>query len=574
MRSTSSSFSQKPYRSLMVITVFLFLILFGKLVDLQILKGDYYRELSSRNHIRSVIRPAPRGIISDRNGIVLADNAPTFTVSLVSVEFDSTNTELLGNLLQISEEELQERLEPAQESPFRSTQIVSGLSVEDAGRVADNLYRLGGVSVDVLPRRRYTFSTSFCHLIGYVGLADSARVFQGELIGRTGLERILNQTLVGKHGVVREVVDAHGRVVERFQGGDIEPSPGENVNLTLDSRLQLAADSLIMSTGHQGAAVVLNYETGEVLVLSSVPGFDTNLMIGGVSSENWNGILNDPGKPLLNRAWATAYPPGSTYKIVSAAWLLESGIVSENTMPDPCYGTFHFAGSDFKCWSTHGRLNVVGALTQSCDTYFYRTSMLGDMDEMAEFSRGFGMGARVTDILPGESSGALPTRDYLNQLFGQGGWGLGNLMIASIGQGEVLATPLQIAVAAALIASGGHLPALSILKDESLNEPGWQTNTSLETFRIVREGMRLAVESSRGTLHSTMSYLPVQVFGKSGTAESGLNDDHAWVNGFIEEPYPLAFAVIVEHGGHGGAVAGPVAAGIIEEILEISDEAQ
>ncbi len=574
MRSTSSSFNQKPYRSLMLITIFMFLILVGKLVELQILKGDYYRELSSRNHIRSVIRPAPRGIISDRNGIVIADNAPTFTVSLVSVEFDSTNTELLGSLLQISEVELQERLGPAKDNPFRSTQIVSGLSVEDAGPVADNLYRLGGVSVDVFPRRRYTNSSSFCHLIGYVGLADSTRVFQGELIGRTGLERILNQSLVGEHGVMREVVNAHGRVVERFQGGDIEPSPGENVTLTIDSRLQLAADSLIMSTGHEGAAIVLNYETGEILVLSSVPGFDTNLMIGGISSEDWNRILNDPGKPLLNRAWATSYPPGSTYKIVSASWLLESGIVSENTMPDPCYGTFHFAGSDFRCWGTHGRLNIVGALTQSCDTYFYRSSMLGDIDELAEFSRGFGMGAPVTDILPGEASGALPTREYLNQLFGQGGWGLGNLMIASIGQGEVLATPIQIAVTAALIASGGDLPALSILIDGSISEPGWETNTSPETFNIVREGMRQAVESSRGTLHSTMSYLPVQVFGKSGTAESGPNDDHAWVNGYIEEPYPLAFAVIIEHGGHGGAVAGPVAAGIIEKILEISDETE
>jgi penicillin-binding protein 2 len=551
-----------------------FLVLTIKLFELQVMNGEYYRELSSRNHIRSVIKPAPRGIIRDRNGVVLADNIPAFTVSLVSVEFDTTDTKLLGELLQMNSEQLRERMDAAEASPYRSTQIAGGLSVEQAGRIADNMYRLGGISVDVLPRRRYSCGASFCHLIGYVGLADSTRVFEGEISGRTGLERIFNERLAGNYGVVREVVDAHGKVVERFQGGVVEPSPGENIALTIDSRLQLTADSLIMQTGHQGAAVLINYETGEILVLSSVPGFDTNQFIGGISGEDWQSILTNPGKPLLNRAWATNYPPGSTYKTVTAAWLLESGIVTENTMPDPCYGTFHFAGSDFRCWGVHGRLNIIGALTQSCDTYFYRTSMLGDIDELAEFSRGYGMGAPVTDILPGEVSGVVPTREYLNRLYGQGGWGLGNLMIASIGQGEVLATPLQIAVTTALIASDGELPPLSVMMIGSNSELLWNTNTSEKTFSIVKEGMRQAVNSARGTLHQSMSSLPVQVYGKSGTAESGQSEDHAWVTGYIETPLPVAFAVIIENGGHGGAVAGPVAAGIVEKILEICNETE
>ncbi len=567
-------FHNRPFRSVIMFMIFFFLLLVSKLIELQMVKGDYYRELSSKNHIRLIAKPAPRGIIRDRNGVVLADNAPAFTVSLVSVEFDSTNTMLLSDLLKMDIVELNSRLAAANNTPFRSTEIISGLTVQEAGRVADNLYRLGGVSVDVVPRRRYSFGTSFCHLIGYVGLADSTRVFEGELSGRTGLERILNDRLTGEYGLIREVVDAHGRVVEKFEEGDIEPSPGENITLTLDSRLQLVSDSLIRATGHQGAVVALNYETGEILVLSSVPGYDTNLFIGGISIKNWEAILNDPGKPLLNRSWATPYPPGSTYKIVSAAWLLEAGIVTENTMPDPCYRTFHFAGSDFRCWGTHGRQNIVGALTQSCDTYFYRTSMLGDMDEMAEFSRGYGMGAPVTDILPGEASGALPTRELLNTVFGQGGWGLGNLMIASIGQGEVLATPIQMAVTAAIIASGGSLPQLSVLKTDSYNDGNWNPGTSENTYRIIRQGMKLAVSSSVGTVHRSMGYLPVQVFAKSGTAENGDNEDHAWVNGYIQEPAPIAFAVIIENGGSGGSVAGPVAAGLIEAILESYHETQ
>jgi len=563
---------ENPYRSMMIVTIAAFLILVAKLVELQILKGDYYRELSSRNHIRSVFRPAARGLITDRYGVVLADNYPSFTVSLVSVEFDTANTDLLGNLLQIDPLVLSERLAAAESNPYRSTQLVNGLSVEDAGRIADNLYRLGGVSVDVQPRRRYPYGSTFCHLVGYVGLTDSTGVFEGEITGRTGLERILNPALSGKHGVVREVVDAHGRVVERFQGSEVEPVPGESVRLTVDTRLQLAADSLIASTGNPGAAVVLNYETGEILTLSSVPGFDTNLFIGGISAENWSNILNNPSKPLLNRSWANAVPPGSVFKIVSAAWLLESGIVNESTMPDPCYGVFYLGGSRFKCWTSHGRISIVSALAQSCDTYFYRTSMQGDLDDMAEFARGFGLGAPVTDILPGEASGTLPTRELLNQLYGQGGWGLGNLMIASIGQGEVLATPLQIAVTSAIIASGGDMPGLLLVYGDAPSDRTWNTDLSEATLGIVRQGMLRAVTSPSGTLYSALGSLPVTVYGKSGTAENSSGEDHAWITGYLTEPEPLAFAVFIENGGHGGAIAGPVAAGLILKIVELYHE--
>lgn len=562
----------RPFKSVMVIALIILSILIIRLFELQLLKGQYYKELSTDNHIRSVMIPAPRGIITDRNGIVLADNTPAFNVSLVYAEFDMANYQILAELLELDEELIEERLLFAASTPYKSMEIKVGLSVEEAGRVADNLYHLGGVSVEVRPQRRYAYGESFCHLIGYVGLADSTRNFEGELSGRSGLERILNEELAGKYGYVREVVDAFGRVVEEVPGEEEQPVPGTRFELTIDSHLQLFVDSLIMQTGHPGAAVIINYETGELLVLSSVPGYDTNLFTGGISEENWDQILSNPLKPLLNRTWATAYPPGSTYKTVSASWLLESGIVDEHTMPDPCYRSFHFAGSDFICWGTHGRLNIVGALAQSCDTYFYRTSMLGDMDEMAEFSQGFGMGAKTTDFLPGEVAGALPTRELLNSIFGEGGWGLGNLMIASIGQGEVLATPLQVALTSALIASEGEMPHLALFTSDIGTKRHWNINTSSETLAIVREGMRQAVSSSRGTLNRTLGDLPIVVYAKSGTAQNGENEDHAWVTGYIEEPVPMAFAVIIENGGSGGSVAGPIVADFIEKV--VTDEAQ
>lgn len=565
---SESGIIARPYRPFLILLSILFLVLAGRLFQLQILKGGYYRELSSRNHIRSVITQAPRGVITDRNGTVLADNSPSFTVFLVSAEFDSLNSTFLGELLHMESTVLEERIASAGENPFRSTVIASGLDVAQAGEVADNLYRLGGVSVKVLPRRRYPQGTAFCHLIGYVGLADSTRVFEGEIVGRTGLERIFDAYLAGKHGVAREVVDVSGRVVERFEGGEMFPVPGQMLALTIDAGLQLAADSMIRASGHPGAAAVVNYETGEILCLSSVPGYDINLFVGGISSDDWNSILSDPDKPLLNRSWATAYPPGSAFKIVSACWLLESGIVNRNYMPDPCYGTFHFAGSNFRCWTTHGRLNIVQALAQSCDTYFYRTSMQGDIDEMALFARRFGMGSRVTDILPAEAVGIVPDREFLTSRFGTGGWGLGNLMIASIGQGELLATPLQVAVTSALIASGFTLPALRLVQGQETAEPNWKECVSGENLDIVREGMLMAVEAPGGTLHRSMGSLSVTVRAKSGTAENSSGEDHAWVTGYITEPYPAAFAVIIENGGHGSLIAGPVAAGIVEYLAE------
>ena len=563
-----ANLSSRPYRSLMAVALVLFLVLAGRLFQLQVLKGDYYRELSSRNHIRSVVTQAPRGVITDRNGVVLADNLPSFTVSLVSSEFDSSNTDLLSELLGMDREVLNERLEAAALNPFRATVIESGLEVTEAGRVADNLYRLGGVSVKVLPRRRYPYGREFCHLVGYVGLADSTRVFEGEIVGRTGLERVFDQRLTGEHGVAREVVDAYGRVVEQFEDGEVTPIPGEMLALTIDAGLQMTADSLITATGHPGAAVVLNYLTGEILCLSSVPGYDTNLFVGGISSEDWNEILGDPGKPLLNRSWATVYPPGSTFKTVSSCWLLESGIIERDYMPDPCYGTYNFAGSVFRCWTTHGRLNIVQALAQSCDTYFYRTSMEGDIDDLASFAVKFGLGHKVTNILPAEAEGTVPHREYLNSTFGQGGWGLGNLMIASIGQGELLATPLQVAVTSALIASGFQTPPLRLVQGQDLSEAPWEECVSPENLEIVREGMYLAVHGTRGTLHSTMGHLPETVLGKSGTAENSSGDDHAWVTGYITDPVPAAFAVIIENGGHGSLVAGPVSASILEYLIE------
>jgi len=570
MRSLAFGRSMWPSKGFLILIGIFFTVIASRLFYLQIMRGGYYRELSADNHIRVIARPAPRGIITDRDGQVLADNRPAYTVAIIYSEFDTLNTELMAELLSIPGEDFDDLLESASERPYRPYTLMDGMSVEDASSIADNLYRIGGVVLDVVPKRRYHAPLDFCHLTGYVGLSNEEDSYFGEVTGRAGLEMVLDSRLMGEPGIRREVVDALGRVVDEFEGAsETEPVQGENILLTVSSELQKIATEELMELGLPGAVVVLDYETGEILCLASVPVFDPNEFASGISNSSWNAILEDPGKPLLNRAWAATYPPGSTFKLITAAYLLENGLIDRSYLPDPCYGMYTLGDTDFRCWSSHGRLEIVSALARSCDIYFYRTCQLGNMNELAAFTAEFGLSVPPTGILPGELSGLIPDTDYMNRAYGSAGWGLGSLLNMSIGQGELLASPLQMTVVTGLIASGGNMPGLTILSGQ---EPSisWTVELGDETIDILKEGMRRAITDSRGTLNDAMYTSQLEFYGKTGTAESP-GEDHAWVIGYIREPEPLAFTVLVEHGGHGSTVAAPLIVNVLESWFDVVD---
>lgn len=569
MKGRTHGLREWPLRSLVLIMLTLFSVLTARLAYLQLAKGEYYSALAARNRIRNVAVPAPRGVVTDRVGAVIADNEPSFTVSIIHSEFDVEKAQMLSELLAMQPAAMEARLSAARQFPYRAMVIRDDLDMVSVAPVADNSYRLPGVIVSVTPRRRYSLGSSFCHLMGYVSLADSAARYQGELTGVTGLERIMNDRLSGSPGYVREVVDAFGRVVDTFgETPESIPTPGEDISLTIDAALQVFADSVLTSTGHPGAAVVLDWYTGEILCLSSVPGFDPNLFIGGISSQNWNAILENPQKPLLNRAWSTAYPPASTFKIVSAAWFLESGLATSRVMPDPCYGSVTYGGNVFRCWGVHGRLNLEEALTVSCDSYFYRISQSGSMDDLAVIARSMGLGERLTGVLPGEAAGVVPDRSMMNRLYGPGGWGQGNLLNLAIGQGELLVTPLQMAVVSGIVASRGDMPSLSLIMGDVPCGVKLNPLVSAQTLEEIDRGLRSAVTRRNGTLHGSMSHSPLPIRAKSGTAETHSGEDHAWVCGYLPQPAPMAYAVFIENGGSGGAVAGPLALAIVEKTME------
>lgn len=553
------------YYTYLAVALLLFLLMGGRLFYLQIVRGDYYRGLSSQNHIRVIIKPAPRGLISDRNGVLLADSRPSFIVTAVPSEFDTTNTAQLATLLGITEESLARILREASSVPHRPVVIRESVGVQEVSPVAEYIYRMPGVLIDVAPLRRYHRPSDFCHMIGYVGLADDPGSYRGEITGRTGLERSMNSTLRGEPGLHREVVDAMGRVVDEYRETESEvPVPGGNLALTVDAELQRYAAEAIEKTGLAGAVVVVDYRTGEILCAASSPTYDPNMFARGITTAQWNALVEDPDKPLFCRAWGASYPPASTFKIVTAYWLLAEGHIHRNTLPNPCYGSLTLGDTEFGCWTAHGRLDIVQALAQSCDVFFYRTSQLGGIDELAGYARAFGLGGRLMDLLPDEVSGLVPDTDYLNGKYGPGGWGLGNLLNISIGQGELLATPLQMAVMTGVIASRGDMPFPVLVRDGQEREPVLPVEyREPEAFDVVIEGMLQTVVSRRGTLHSAFDDCQWDFWGKTGTAECA-GDNHAMVVGFVREPEPLAICVVLEHGEHGGAVAGPVSRDILE----------
>ena len=563
---------QWSFLAFLVTILIIFMILGARLFYLQIVKGDYYRGLSSQNHIRVVTKPAPRGLISDRNGVVLADSRPSFIVTAVPSEFDSTDTRQVASMLDIPEEALSSILSQASSVPHRPVVLRANMSVEDVSAIAEYLYRIPGVLIDVAPLRRYHRSEDFCHIIGYVGLAEDPESFRGEITGRTGIERSLNETLRGNPGLHREVVDALGRVVEEYRGTDSEePVPGKNVVLTIDAELQRTALEHLVKTALPGAAVIINYENGDILCAASSPSFDTNMFSRGISQGEWDALLQNPDNPLYCRAWTASYPPASTFKIVTAYWLIAENLINENTLPAPCYGSLTLGDTDFGCWTAHGRLNIIQSLAQSCDVFFYRTSQLGSLDGLAEYAGFFGLGSLLTEVLTDERSGLIPDSDYLNSTYGPDGWGLGNLLNVSIGQGELLATPLQMAFMTGVIASRGRIPLPRLVLQREERELFFPPQACDDTaFDVVTEGMLQTVISRRGTLYRVFSDFPWDFWGKTGTAECS-GEDHAIVVGFTREPEPVVICVFIEHGGHGGSVAGPVARDILLSYFERGD---
>ncbi len=610
------------YYLIVVAVVFFFLILGGRLWYLQIVQGDEHLVKSESNRTEVVEIKPVRGVVEDRNGIILLDNEPSFDLIVLKQEVVDKDA-LLAEVAKIAKFpllELHEKYEALPNIRHRPQILLSGLSREQLVAVESRRYALKGLSVKVNLKRRPLDGTLAPHTLGYLGevskkylddeqvrLEDGVRrlVLEGEtredarkimvedikphqagdLIGQTGVEQSMEKLLQGRRGYVRQEVDSRGRSLELLEQEN--PEPGLKVRLSLDSRLQAIGEALLK--GKAGAIVALDPQTFEVLVLASNPSFDLNDFSGGITTEKWQALRDDPLHPLTHRAVAGQYPPGSTYKIVVALAALAEGIITPETTFH-CAGTLTLGNQEFNCHkrSGHGNMNLRNALKYSCDVYFYELALRLGVERLAHISRNyFALGNKLGLDLRAEQKGLIPDKDWKWKRFKEK-WQTGETLPVSIGQGYVTTTPLQVAAFTAMVANGGYLYRPHLLKatydvdgqlvEEYKPELISKINVPATYFNVVQDGLEAVVGEIGGT--GRRAALPdVEVAGKTGTtqvvslkvSEQYEEDelpykyrDHAWFTSYAPTESPeIVVTVLLEHTGGGGLHAAPVAKEIL-----------
>ena len=562
-----------------------FVGLLGQLWYLQVLEGGKLQEMSERNRIR--VRPvaAPRGILFDRNGLALVDNRPAFTLSLIPREIDDRDTVMarLSVLLKIPMRELEEALERVPPDSFRPVRVRRGLTLEEVTKVEERKLELPGVVVEVEPERVYPTSTFAAHLLGYVREVSDDQMKQGryrrgDMIGQSGLERLLDEHLRGRDGGERIEVDALGRPVQVMRRE--EPDPGAQVITTVDRRIQEAAERAMV--GRSGAVIVMDPRNGDVLAMTSSPAFELDRMTGNLDKEEWLKVIRDPLTPLMNRALQSQYAPGSVFKVVvAAAGLQEGSLTPMDRMY--CNGEFHLGNWTFKDWKEggHGHVDTRTALIHSCNIFFYQAGLKVGPAAIARYSEAFGLGSPSGIDLGGEKAGLVPFLDGRRRIDGRK-WQAGDTVNMSIGQGQVLVTPMQVARMMSAVANGGVLwrPRL-VQRVERVDGSLAYSSSSKMTGRvdlspIVWAFLRQALSGvvNEGGTGGAARIPGVEVAGKTGTAQSvsksdsAKGQDHAWFASFAPAQDPeVVVVVLVERGGKGGQVAAPIARQIYQAIF-------
>ena len=576
------------------ILVFILIILLVRLWDLQIMRGQEMKRLSEQNRIRIKKVVAPRGVIYDKKGRILADTRPSFNIYITHEDiknFDQTIDGLVS-LLKISKEEIMERLEATKGlPPSFPVKIKSDISMDDVAKIEANRVYLPGVNIKIEPKRFYHYGKMFAHMIGYVSEISDDELKKkeykdyspGDYIGKYGLEKAYEAYLRGMDGEKRVEVDSRGREVRTLEQKD--PIPGNSIYLNVDLDIQAVIDKALEN--RRGGCIVVDPKTGGVIALVSRPAFDPNKFASGITKQDWQAIALDKAHPLQNRVIQGRYPPGSTFKIVSALKGLESGIINERTIFS-CRGGFPYGGRVFRCWKKggHGSVNIHRAIVESCDVFFYNLGLKLGVDRIHEMSDIIGLG-RVTGIdLPSEKDGLVPSTEWKKKTYGQP-WFEGETVSVSIGQGAVWLTPAQLVQLASFVANEGinykpHIvnrivsPEGKVIKTF---EPVINTNVKLkkDTIRLVKEGMKGVVNEGSGTAYGSRLE-NVSMSGKTGTAQSvgekGRNlGDHAWFIAYAPSDNPsVAISVLVEYGGHGSSAAAPVAKMVTDRMFNEKKE--
>ncbi|WP_404383288.1 penicillin-binding protein 2 [Caenispirillum salinarum] len=576
----------------------------GRMYYLQVVESDRYKTLAEENRINIRLLPPPRGRLVDRFGVPLAINKQNFRVLIVREQTDSVDTTLdaLGRIIDLADRDRQRVVrELERKRGFVPVTVRENLSWDEMARIQVNAPDLPGVIIDEGLARAYPWGEDFAHVLGYVAAVseddltgDPLLELPGFRIGKAGIEKEFDLALRGTGGTSQVEVNAVGRVIRELRREEGEP--GAELPVTLDARLQRYTTEVL---GDESASVVLmDVHTGEVLAMVSNPAYDPNAFNRGLSHAEWQALVGNDHAPLTNKPVGGQYAPGSTYKMVVALAALEAGVVKpENTVY--CPGHMTLGNQRFHCWKRwgHGNVDLVEALAQSCDVYFYEIAKRVGIDRIAEMSHRFGLGRPVDVGLPHERSGLVPTVAWKRATLDQP-WHKGETLVAGIGQGYVLTTPLQLATMTARLASG--LAVKPVLTRHVMTKDGTiaprpapelePLGIARQYMDIVRKGMHEVVNGARGTARgSALETGGVEMAGKTGTAQvrritmserqTGVlkNEelpwkyrDHALFVAYAPADNPrYACAVVVEHGGGGSTVAAPIAKKVMEECVRL-----
>ena len=583
------------FKIVILVVMVTFMILVGRLWYLQVIKGKVLRNRSENNRIRvREIKPL-RGLILDRNGRILVDNQASFDISIIPEE-----TKDMGRVLEALADLKGDRnvsyykdiVTSEMSRPFVPITLERNVSRHHLAVVETHSLSLPGIVSDVVPVRRYNYGETMAHLMGYVGEVSAGELGKdtftacgpGDIVGKYGIEKYFDGFLRGESGGKQVEVDVSGRQLEVL--GRIEPVPGYHVQLTIDADLQSVCWDAFDKKA--GSAIVMNPRDGSILAMVSKPSFDPNLFNRGISRDEWRRLSLNTLCPMQNRAVAGQYPPGSTFKLIVAAAGLEEGIITDD-MTVTCNGSYRVGNRTFRCWKRrgHGAVDLHHAIVQSCDVFFYSVGEQLGVDTIARYARGFGFGSLTGIAMPGEKKGLVPTRDWKEDVLNEP-WQRGETISVSIGQGFLLVTPLQLLSAYCAIANGGTLYRPRLV--ESINvtqkariklyQPEVEAHLPVtpEHLKLLRKALWGVVNEPHGTGWA-LRQVKKDVCGKTGTAQviSMPEDekeedeipyqfrDHALFVCFAPLDNPeIAVAVVVEHGGHGGSAAAPIARTVVE----------
>jgi penicillin-binding protein 2 len=547
----------------------------------QVVRGPAWALQSDSNRLRVLPVPAPRGTVFDRNGRIVAENVPSYSVSLFPATPDSIQGVLhrLQPILNLSDRRMETLMEDFRRNRRQPLMVKMDAPYEEVAALEERRPDFPGVFLEMRPKRRYLEGPAVGHVLGYVGeisaqeLASSAfeGYERGMLVGKDGLERYYEPTLQGEQGVRFVEVDAVGRIVGSFEGQAAAPAlPGEDLHLHLDLELQAFIHEIFPDT-LRGAVVALNVADGGILALYSAPGFDPNLFVGGIDRERWDALNQDPDQPLFNRAAVGTYPPASTWKLASAAIGLELGVVSPGQfMPEPCTGSFRFQNVVRRCWEArgHGRLDLAGAVAHSCNVYFYQLGIGIGLERLVREGTRLGFGERCGVDLPREGRGRFPeSLDWWQRAFNYRPFE-NEVLSLVIGQGPNDQTPLKMAQFYLALARDGSAPSPRLAQPRNGDGPGldWALDLGEGSVAELRRGLR-QVTSAGGT--AFLSSLELWDFiGKTGSAQAGPGRErlHAWFAGMAgprDGPPEIVLVVLVEEvgpGQGGSSVAAPIAA--------------